>query len=139
MGVLLRRIAVCSVALLGLWPQLGWTHAFPQHSEPKVGATVAAPPSRVQIWFDGALEPLFSSIRVQDANGRHVDTGDGHVNAADPMLLETSLVPSLLAPTASSGALSHGTDTGPKATSRSPCRGRSEREVEYSVRASHRI
>jgi methionine-rich copper-binding protein CopC len=93
MAVLLRRIAVCSVALLALWPQLAWTHAFPQHSQPKVGATVAVPPRRVQIWFDGALEPLFSSIRVQDANGSRVDTGDGHVNAADPTLLETSLGP----------------------------------------------
>jgi copper resistance protein C len=93
MGVLLQRMAVCSLTLLGCWPQLAWTHAFPHHSEPKVGGTMTASPSRVQIWFDGALEPLFSSIRVQDANGRRVDTGDGHVNAADPTLLETSVMP----------------------------------------------
>jgi len=93
MGALLRCIAVCSVTLLGLWPQLAWAHAFPHHSEPKVGGTVAVPPSRVQIWFDGALEPLFSSIHVQDAHGRRVDTGDGHVNAADPTLLETTVMP----------------------------------------------
>jgi copper resistance protein C len=92
-GVLLGRIAVCSLTLLGLWPQLAWGHAFPHHSEPKVGATVAISPSSVQIWFDGTLEPLFSSIRVQDAHGRRVDTGDGHVNSADATLLETSLAP----------------------------------------------
>jgi copper resistance protein C len=93
MGVLLWRMAVCSVILLGLWPQLAWAHGFPHHCEPKVGATVAVPPSRVQIWFDSALEPLFSSIRVQDVNGRRVDTGEGHVDTADPTLLETRVMP----------------------------------------------
>jgi methionine-rich copper-binding protein CopC len=93
MGVHLRHMAVCSVTLLGLWSQLSWAHAFPHHSEPKVGATVAVPPSRVQIWFDGALEPLFCSIRVHDANGRRVDTGDEHVDTTDSTLLETTVLP----------------------------------------------
>ena len=47
----------------------------------------------MQIWLDGALESLFSSIHVQDALGRHVDTGDGHVDATDPTLLQTRLMP----------------------------------------------
>jgi copper resistance protein C len=93
MDMPLRRVVVYIVTLLGLSPQLAYAHVFPHHSEPKVGVTLSVAPSGVQIWFDGALEPLFSSIRVQDANGKRVDTGDGQVNAADPTLLETTLLP----------------------------------------------
>ena len=50
-------------------------------------------PSRIRIWFDGALEPVFSRMHVQDANGRRVDTGDGHVDSADATLLEVDLTP----------------------------------------------
>ena len=93
MRMLTGIIALSNLVLLGLWPQVAAGHAFPHHSEPKVGATVAGAPARVRIWFDGALEAAFSSIHVQDANGRRVDTGDGHVDSADATLLETSLMP----------------------------------------------
>jgi methionine-rich copper-binding protein CopC len=86
-------IALCSLTLFG-WPScMAWGHAFPHHSEPKVVATLTVVPSRIRIWFDGALEPAFSSIRVQDANGQRVDTGDGHVDPADATLLEVDLTP----------------------------------------------
>jgi len=45
------------------------------------------------IWFDSMLEPVFSTIVVQDSNGRKVDKGNGGVNASDSTLLETSLPP----------------------------------------------
>jgi copper resistance protein C len=86
-------VALCSLMLFGWQSRVAWGHAFPEHSEPKVGATVAVAPSRVRIWFDGALEPVFSSMQVQDAGGRRVDKGDGHVDAADATLLEASLMP----------------------------------------------
>jgi methionine-rich copper-binding protein CopC len=84
-------IALCHLTLLGCRPQAAWGHAFPHHSEPKVGATVTVAPSHVRIWFDGALEPAFSNIRVEDASGRRVDKGDGHVDPADATLLDVSL------------------------------------------------
>jgi copper resistance protein C len=86
-------VVLCSLALLHWWPCMAWGHAFPDHSEPKVGATMAVAPSRIRIWFDGALEPAFSSLRVQDANGQWIDAGDGHVDPADPTLLEVNLRP----------------------------------------------
>jgi copper resistance protein C len=82
-------------SLLIVWSPIAWGHAFPHHSEPNVGSTVISAPSFVRIWFDGALEPAFSSIRVQDARGQQVDKGDGHVDAADATLLEVSLRPLL--------------------------------------------
>ena len=67
-----------------------WAHAFPDHSEPRVGHAVAAPRA-VRIWFDGELEPVFSTIRVEDGDGHRVDAGDSRVNPKDNTLLEVSL------------------------------------------------
>ena len=88
-----RRWAGAAAAVL-LLPAAVWAHAFPDHSEPRVGHTVDASPSAVRIWFDGELEPVFSSIRVEDSKKQRVDKGDGRVNASDRTLLEVS-VPSL--------------------------------------------
>jgi copper resistance protein C len=93
MRMLPAIIALYGLTLFGWPPCVAWSHAFPDHSEPKVGATLTAAPSRVRIWFDGALEPAFSSIRVEDANGQRVDKGDGHVDSADATLLEVDLTP----------------------------------------------
>jgi methionine-rich copper-binding protein CopC len=78
----------------------GWSvpdafgHAFPDHSDPKVGSTVQGPLDRVRIWFDSDLEPVFSSIMVHAAKGGvMVDKGDGHVDSSDPKLLEVRVPP----------------------------------------------
>ena len=65
-------------------------HVFPDHSEPRVGRTVPAP-SAVRIWFDGEIEPVFSTIRVESADKSRVDAGDGRVNPRDGTLLEVSV------------------------------------------------
>ena len=74
-------------------PGVSQGHAFPDHSDPKVGATVSASPANVRIWFDGDLEPVFSTIIVQDAGGKRIDKGNGRVNPADVRLLEIGLPP----------------------------------------------
>lgn len=86
-------IALCGLTLFSLWPRSAWGHAFPQRAEPRVGATVVVSPTRVRIWFDGALEPAFSTLRVQHASGQPVDKGDARVDPADATLLEASLPP----------------------------------------------
>lgn len=70
-----------------------WGHAFPDRSEPRVGWTVQASPPHVRIWFDGVLEPVFSTIKVVNAHHRQVDNGNGGVNPADHTVLEASLPP----------------------------------------------
>jgi len=88
-----RRWLRSASALLLLAATSAWAHAFPDHSEPRVGWTVDTPPARVRIWFDGALEPVFSRIAVMDAHDRRVDNRDGHVNPSDRTILEVSLPP----------------------------------------------
>jgi len=77
-------------ATLLLSPVAAWAHAFPDHSEPRVGHTVD-PPRAVRMWFDGEIEPVFSTIRVEDGDKRRVDRGDARVDPKDSTLLEVSL------------------------------------------------
>jgi methionine-rich copper-binding protein CopC len=74
-------------------PGVSQGHAFPDHSDPKVGATVYSSPANVRIWFDGDLEPVFSTISVQDAGGKKVDKGNGRADPSNSTLLEVSLPP----------------------------------------------
>lgn len=50
-------------------------------------------PAQVRIWFDGALEPVFSTIKVVNADKQRVDKQDGRVNPSDNTILEVSLPP----------------------------------------------
>lgn len=81
--------ALVAAALLVI-PGSAWAHAFPDHSDPRVGHTVAAPPA-VRIWFDSAIEPVFSTIRVENADSQRVDAGNGQVDPNDGTLLQVSL------------------------------------------------
>ena len=80
-----------SFTLLCLLPRVVWGHAFPDHSDPKVGSTVTASPAQVRIWFDSDLEPAFSTIVVHNANNEMVDKKDGRVDPSSPTLLQVSL------------------------------------------------
>jgi methionine-rich copper-binding protein CopC len=84
-------IAGFFLVALGVLPEVSSGHAFPDHSDPKVGSTIAVSPDRVRIWFDGDLEPAFSTIMVHNAGGEMVDKRDGRVNPSDPTLLEVSV------------------------------------------------
>src|SRR5208282_2731175 len=68
-----------------------WAHAFLDHAEPKVGSTVANSPTEVKIWFTQELEPAFSTLEVQDAQGKEVDKKDAHLDDKDKSLFLVSL------------------------------------------------
>jgi methionine-rich copper-binding protein CopC len=87
-----RVLRVVVMVLLGATAP-AWSHAFPDHSEPRVGHTVDTPPPAVRVWFDGAIEPVFSTLRVEDAERRRVDRDDARVSPTDRTLLEVSLPP----------------------------------------------
>jgi len=88
-------IIFCALALIALWPVGVWGHVFLERADPRVGATVGVSPDSVRIWFDGVLEPAFSTIRVRNASGNRVDKGDSHVDADNEKLLEVLLLPHL--------------------------------------------
>lgn len=87
------RITTCIAALiLGLaCTGVALAHAMPDHSSPPVGATVSSAPTQVQVWFNGQIEPVFSTLIVKNAAGEQVSVDKGRVDADNHTLLETSL------------------------------------------------
>jgi methionine-rich copper-binding protein CopC len=72
-------------------PSFALGHAFPIRSNPRVGWTIATSPPKVTIWFDGELEPAFSTITVYNSAKQQVDKGDSHLSSTDPTVLEVDL------------------------------------------------
>jgi copper resistance protein C len=86
------RWSLAAILFLAIQSQ-AWAHAFLDHSDPKVGSTVASSPAAVKIWFTQNLEPAFSTIEVQDAQGNEVDKKDVRLDDKDKTLLIVSLPP----------------------------------------------
>lgn len=66
-------------------------HAFLDHADPKVGSTIANSPAELKVWFTQELEPAFSTLEVQDGQGRVVDKKDAHLDDKDKSLFIVSL------------------------------------------------
>lgn len=81
--------------IAAMLPTIASAHSFPIRSEPRVGWTVAVSPPKVTIWFDGELEPAFSTIAVYNAAKQRMDKGNGRVNPSNATVLEVEL-PALL-------------------------------------------
>ncbi len=84
------KFAIGPLVLL-LAVQSAEAHAFPDHSLPKVGSELASAPTMLRIWFDGDIEPVFSTLIVKSATGSQVSAGQGRVSASNSTLLETTL------------------------------------------------
>src|SRR6266704_5483509 len=83
--------ALLALTLALASPSLALSHAFPTHSEPRVGWTIANSPPKVTIWFDGELEPAFSTITVYNSAKQQVDKGNSHVTGTDGTVREVDL------------------------------------------------
>jgi methionine-rich copper-binding protein CopC len=84
------RLMLAAILFFAIQSQ-AWAHAFLDHAEPKVGGTVTNSPPVIKIWFTQELEPVFSTIEVQDAQGNEVDKKDTHLDDKDKTLLIVSL------------------------------------------------
>jgi methionine-rich copper-binding protein CopC len=88
-----RRLAVATLGLLLLLATPAWPHASLVRSTPARRATLTTAPDRVQLWFNEAIEPKFSSVSVWDAAGQRVDLADARVEPEDPKRLIVGLKP----------------------------------------------
>ncbi len=68
-------------------------HAFPEKAVPGAGAALVQSPRSVRIRFDRAVEPAFSSLRVEDAAGERVDANDSYMARGRTDTLVVSLKP----------------------------------------------
>lgn len=79
-------LTVAGAAGLALYATHALAHAFLSTATPPVGSTVPRAPSQVLINFTEGVEPLFSTIVVQDASGARVDTGKVRLEGGDTHL-----------------------------------------------------
>jgi copper resistance protein C len=91
-GLRRRRLAVSALGLL-LLATPAWPHASLVRSSPSRRATLTTAPDRIQLWFNEAIEPKFSSVSVWDATGQQVDLGDARVEPDDPKRLVVGVKP----------------------------------------------
>lgn len=68
-------------------------HAFLDHAEPPVGATVAGSPRALRLSFSEPIEPMFSGVDLAAASGDPVKTGAPAVDPNDPAALVVPLPP----------------------------------------------
>ncbi|HEY2713822.1 MAG TPA: copper resistance CopC family protein [Chthoniobacterales bacterium] len=91
----MKKMSIRSLTLILLlaWQTHAQAHAFLDHADPKVGSTITQSPAEVKLWFTQNLEPAFSKLEVQDAQGKAVDKKDAHVDPKEKALLVVSLPP----------------------------------------------
>src|SRR5215468_6442553 len=106
-GRTICRIGIPACLLAWYWillsPTTASAHAILLRSNPPIGAVLKSLPTRVQMWFNGDLNPTFtkafvldvskSTTQTLDNKTMHVDLGDAHVVAGDPKEVELSLKP----------------------------------------------
>jgi copper resistance protein C len=92
-AVIIIRCLLPASAIL-LFHTIAWSHAFVNRSEPRTGVTLGESPAQIRIWFDGPIESLFSTIRVENGDKQRIDKGNACVSSSDNRLLEVGL-PSL--------------------------------------------
>ncbi|HEY1935490.1 MAG TPA: copper resistance protein CopC [Acetobacteraceae bacterium] len=68
-----------------------YAHAFLQRSNPPVGSDLPASPSAVTITYTEGVEPDFSTIEVQNAQGARVDEGHPHLLNGEQRKLSVNL------------------------------------------------
>jgi len=70
----MKRIIVPIALLTAALPGGAQAHAFLDHAVPAVGATVAAAPTRVQLFFTQDLEPAFTGATIATESGMAIAT-----------------------------------------------------------------
>ncbi|MBV8889312.1 MAG: copper resistance protein CopC [Alphaproteobacteria bacterium] len=80
----MRKLFLAMIPLLAAsLPAAAQAHAFLNGAMPPVGGTVAAPPREIRLFFSEAIEPRFSTVAVETAAGRPIETGRPEVDPAD--------------------------------------------------------
>jgi copper resistance protein C len=75
---MIRALLRVAVALLAMTSS-AFAHAFLERAIPPVGSEIAASPPEISILFTEGVEPLFSKIEVDGADGAAIATGKPHL------------------------------------------------------------
>jgi methionine-rich copper-binding protein CopC len=88
----MRRLSVfVAVVALLLNPAAAWAHAKLVKSDPARRAVLKQPPAQVRLWFNEAIEPSFSTVKVLDASAKAVTERAARVSPSNNRLLVLEL------------------------------------------------
>ena len=88
-----RRLAIALLLASLALPVSAGAHAVLVKSSPARRATLAQPPSRVELTFNERLEPAYSTVSVAANDATRVDDGNVVVGPDDPRRLSVGLAP----------------------------------------------
>lgn len=74
----MRRPSLIGMAAL-VFASPAFAHAFLERASPPVGSEIGTSPPELYITFTEGVEPLFSTIEVNDASGAAIAAGKPHV------------------------------------------------------------
>jgi methionine-rich copper-binding protein CopC len=79
-------VAIAIASSLALSAAPAGAHAFLKTATPAVGSTVSPAPAKVVIDFTEGVEPRFSTIVVQNAQGAQVESGKPYLDGGETHL-----------------------------------------------------
>jgi copper resistance protein C len=87
-----RGAGLAFIALL-IGARIALAHSELRQAQPAPNSKHKSPPREIKLSFTEQLEPAYSTLRVNNAEGVQVDRHDAHIDASDPLLLRASLYP----------------------------------------------
>ena len=87
----MRSIFLLSLLALLLGAPAAYSHAFLDHAEPGVGATVRIAPRELILTFTERIEPVFSVVEVLDAGGHRVDQGKIRLDGSNAAIVHVPI------------------------------------------------
>lgn len=80
--------------VLGMsWSQWAFSHAILVKSTPEKEESTNVVPKRMDLWFDAAVGPKYTSLAVVNTKGERMDNNDGALETFDKSHLSASLKP----------------------------------------------
>ena len=87
---MIRTLAWLAV-LAPLLTSPAFAHAFLERADPPVGSSVPTAPHTLTLRFTEGVEPLFSTVAVNDGNGTAITVGKPHTASGNDRELLVSL------------------------------------------------
>jgi methionine-rich copper-binding protein CopC len=86
-----RSAAIAVVCVVAALTSRAHAHAFLDHADPPVGATLDKSPAEIKIWFTAEVDPDESTLQLFDAQNNPLDKNDIHRDPTDKTLLMVSI------------------------------------------------
>lgn len=89
----MKKILLLSLALALSWSQWASAHAIMVKSSPEKESSSNVIPTQVDVWFDDAVGPKYTSLAIVNSKGERVDNGDAALETFDKSHLVATLKP----------------------------------------------